>query len=287
MSAGSPLRWTDSHCHIQDAYLDDPGGAEAVIRRAAAAGVDRLVCIGTAEEESRQAVELARSEVGPRAGVAVWAAVGLHPHEASHGVAAITDLVGRLGGVPGRKPPGTVVAIGECGLDYHYEHSPRDAQREAFAAQILLANSTASPSSSTRATRGTTHSRSSARVARRSGRSSTASPGERPRRVAASISAPTFRSAGSSHSRTRTASGRRPPRARRTACSSRRTHPFSRRPRIAASRTSRPTSRSSAPRSPRCAANPRGPRGGDERQRVGCLLARRLSHGRATTARTA
>ena len=59
----------------------------------------------------------------------VSATVGLHPHEARHGVDTIVDLI-----------DGDTLAIGECGLDYHYDHSPRDDQREAFAAQIALAH---------------------------------------------------------------------------------------------------------------------------------------------------
>jgi TatD DNase family protein len=139
VSGGSVPRWTDSHCHIQGTYLDDPGGVDAVITRAAEAGVDRLVCIGTGDAESRQAAELASSVVATHPTVAVWATVGLHPHEASHGVAPIAALLEELAPAPGQKLPGTVVAVGECGLDYHYEHSPREAQRAAFAAQIALA----------------------------------------------------------------------------------------------------------------------------------------------------
>jgi TatD DNase family protein len=60
----------------------------------------------------------------------VWATVGLHPHEARHGVDTITDLLDAP----------RVVAVGECGLDYHYDYSPRPAQREAFAIQIGLAH---------------------------------------------------------------------------------------------------------------------------------------------------
>jgi TatD DNase family protein len=60
----------------------------------------------------------------------VWATVGLHPHEARHGVETIVGLLDEP----------RVVAVGECGLDYHYDHSPRPAQRAAFAAQIQLAH---------------------------------------------------------------------------------------------------------------------------------------------------
>ncbi|MDZ7732030.1 MAG: TatD family hydrolase [Acidimicrobiia bacterium] len=60
----------------------------------------------------------------------VWATAGVHPHEARHGVEASSELLGR----------DEAVAVGECGLDYHYEHSPRDVQREVFATQIGLAH---------------------------------------------------------------------------------------------------------------------------------------------------
>lgn len=65
----------------------------------------------------------------------VYATVGLHPHEARHGVDSVRDLFDRPG----------IVAVGECGLDHHYDHSPRDAQREAFAAQIAIAAETGLP----------------------------------------------------------------------------------------------------------------------------------------------
>ncbi len=65
-----------------------------------------------------------------------WASVGLHPHEASEGVDGVAALLTRALDAA----DGAVVAVGECGLDYYYEHSPRAAQREAFAAQIALAH---------------------------------------------------------------------------------------------------------------------------------------------------
>ena len=101
--------------------------------------------------------------------MAVWAAVGLHPHEASHGVAPIAALLDSAAPAPGPKGPGTVVAVGECGLDYFYEHSPKEAQREAFAGQIALAKRHGPRSSCTRETPGMTPSTSSAPAACRSG----------------------------------------------------------------------------------------------------------------------
>jgi TatD DNase family protein len=113
------MSWADSLCHIPYPDL----GVE-VIEAARAAGVTRLVSVGTDADQSQAAIEVAQAHHG------VWATVGLHPHDASRGVGTIVHLFGAE----------KVVAVGECGLDYHYDHSPRDAQREAFAAQVALAH---------------------------------------------------------------------------------------------------------------------------------------------------
>jgi len=112
--------WADSHCHLQ--Y---EGITEDALARAAEAGVGRIVCVGTDAPQSARAIEVARDHPGT-----VWATVGLHPHDAKNGVEGIVGLLGAP----------EVVGIGECGLDYHYDHSPREVQREAFAAQIGLAH---------------------------------------------------------------------------------------------------------------------------------------------------
>ncbi len=144
--------WFDSHCHVQEEYL--PGEAEgdataarggvaagravldAVLARARDAGVDRMVCIGTGVTTSAQAVAVARATAAAKSGPRAWASIGLHPHEASEGVDEVAALLAREDAAG----DGAVVAVGECGLDYYYEHSPRDAQRAAFAAQIALAH---------------------------------------------------------------------------------------------------------------------------------------------------
>ncbi len=112
------MNWTDNHCHL-------PAGpdAAAVVAEARAAGVTRLVTVGTDVEHSRQAIAVAAAHEG------VWATAGVHPHDAADGTDGLVDLLGAP----------EVVAVGECGLDYHYDHSPRDAQRQVFAAQIALA----------------------------------------------------------------------------------------------------------------------------------------------------
>jgi TatD DNase family protein len=142
--------WFDSHCHLQDQYRPQDTEVLAALGEAAAAGVGGVVCVGTDATTSRQAVELVtavRAAVGDGAhdtgapdealpaDFGVWATMGVHPHEAVHGVAGLEDeLAETLRGAPG-----VVVAVGECGLDLHYDHSPRDAQRAVFAAQVALA----------------------------------------------------------------------------------------------------------------------------------------------------
>jgi TatD DNase family protein len=113
--------WTDSHCHLQ--Y--DGVGIDAVAD-AAAAGVTRIVTVGTDAAASAAAIAAARDHDQ------VFATVGLHPHEAVHGTETLLELLER--------PDPKVVGIGECGLDYYYEHSPRAAQRRVFADQIALAH---------------------------------------------------------------------------------------------------------------------------------------------------
>ena len=94
------------------------------MEEARAAGVTRVVTVGTDAAQSEAALDLAATHEG------VWATVGLHPHDASAGVETVEPLV---------RGQEKLVAIGECGLDYHYDFSPRTAQREAFAAQVELA----------------------------------------------------------------------------------------------------------------------------------------------------
>jgi len=115
------MEWTDSHCHLDDHGL--PGGTEAALAAARAAGVTRMISVGTDAGRSAAAIALANAHDD------VWATVGLHPHDANDGVDTIVGLLDQR----------RVVAVGECGLDYHYDHSPRDVQRAAFAAQIGLA----------------------------------------------------------------------------------------------------------------------------------------------------
>ncbi len=129
--------WTDSHCHLQ--YSPDESDAAELVERAVAAGVRRMVCIGTDGPSSQRAIAAALCHTRSGAlDVDVYATVGLHPHDARDG---LDDVLAVLDGLETGSPEaGRVVAIGECGLDYHYDHSPRTEQRKVFAAQVSLAN---------------------------------------------------------------------------------------------------------------------------------------------------
>jgi TatD DNase family protein len=119
--------WLDSPCHITAGEFDEDRAE--VLERAAEAGVDAFVAIGSGYgiAGNRRAVELADAD--PR----VFAAVGVHPHEASELDDAGRALLDELLGLP------RVVALGECGLDYHYMNSEREVQRSVFAEQVALA----------------------------------------------------------------------------------------------------------------------------------------------------
>jgi TatD DNase family protein len=137
-AAGTPV-WVDNHCHL-DACLPAADGAHgppeagsdeavaAVLEEAAAGGVRAMISVGTDRHRSAAAMELAARM--PR----VWATVGVHPHDAAGGIDGVEDLARR------GRDAGTVVAVGECGLDYHYDHSPRPVQRDVFARQVGLAH---------------------------------------------------------------------------------------------------------------------------------------------------
>lgn len=122
MTTPGELSWVDSHCHVHDERI--PGGTAAAVVEAADAGVTTLIAVGCDRATSLAAIAAARAHPG------VHATVGLHPHDAVNGVDTIADLFDTEG----------IVAVGECGLDYYYDHSPREIQQQVFGQQIALAN---------------------------------------------------------------------------------------------------------------------------------------------------
>jgi TatD DNase family protein len=126
------MRFLDSHAHLADPAFDPD--REEVIARARAAGAVAVVAIGESLAAAARAREVATAHPG-----FVYFTAGVHPHDAAsfdpvNDPAAIREEVGR-----------GAVAIGECGLDYHYDHSPRPLQRRAFAAQLALSAETGRP----------------------------------------------------------------------------------------------------------------------------------------------
>jgi TatD DNase family protein len=123
----------DSHCHLDNE--DFNADREAVIERALAAGVERMVAIGTGDgpPDLEVAVRLADSHA------CVLATVGVHPHDASK---ATPDTYLRLADLLNHPK---VIALGEIGLDYHYDHSPRDVQQAVFVEQMRIAQDAKKP----------------------------------------------------------------------------------------------------------------------------------------------
>lgn len=112
----------DTHCHIHEPYaleLND------VLTHAQQQGVEQMICVGTSEESSRQAVAFASDHQY------IFAAIGVHPHDTKDGYAAVAAIA--------KTAPDKLVAVGEIGLDYFYTHSPREVQIAALKAQIEVA----------------------------------------------------------------------------------------------------------------------------------------------------
>ncbi len=121
LAAVTTAGYTDTHCHLYDTRGAD---LSDVLAGARAAGVTTMITVGCDAATTASAIEVAAAHDG------IYATAGLHPHEAKFGVDTILGYL----------DDPNVIAIGECGLDYYYDHSPRDVQRAAFAAQIQLAH---------------------------------------------------------------------------------------------------------------------------------------------------
>ncbi len=127
------MKLVDSHCHLDNPQFD--ADREAVIERALAAGVERLVAIGTGTGPSDLEAGVRLADRYP----CFLATVGVHPHDARK---ASEDTYRRLRELLAHPK---VVALGEIGLDYHYDHSPREVQRDVFVEQIRVARDARKP----------------------------------------------------------------------------------------------------------------------------------------------
>jgi TatD DNase family protein len=121
------MNLTDSHCHLDDRQFDQD--RERVIERALAAGVRRILAIGTGDGPPDLEAAIRLAECYPP----ILASVGIHPHDAAKAAPADFDHLRALVRHP------KVVAVGEIGLDYHYNFSPPERQREVFVEQLRLA----------------------------------------------------------------------------------------------------------------------------------------------------
>lgn len=123
----------DTHCHVDPGHF--PEGEAAVLARARAAGVGGFVLVGVSDTlaKAEHAVATASSRDD------AVAVVGFHPHDAAHVGEVERDAIARLAALP------VVAAVGEIGLDYHYDHSPREQQAEVFRHFIGLARALAKP----------------------------------------------------------------------------------------------------------------------------------------------
>ncbi|MGH9662539.1 MAG: TatD family hydrolase [Bryobacteraceae bacterium] len=120
------MRLVDTHCHLDDRSFDED--REAVLARARAAGVEKMMAIGM---EPAIALAEAHDEI--------WASVGVHPHEAAK---ASDETFDRLRALLAHSK---AVALGETGLDYHYDFAPRDVQRRVFERQLEMARAASKP----------------------------------------------------------------------------------------------------------------------------------------------
>ncbi|HTS24562.1 MAG TPA: TatD family hydrolase [Bryobacteraceae bacterium] len=123
----------DSHCHLDDSKFD--ADREQVIERALAAGVKRLMAIGTGDGPPDLRTAIRQAERYPF----IFATIGVHPHDASKATEESFAELRDLASHP------KVLALGEIGLDYHYDFSPREVQRTVFGRQLEIAAESAKP----------------------------------------------------------------------------------------------------------------------------------------------
>lgn len=127
------MKLVDSHVHLDDAKFDPD--RDATIERALAAGVECMMAIGTGNGPPDLEVAVRQADRYPF----IYATIGVHPHDASKATPETFARMRQLAAHP------KVLAVGEIGLDYHYDFSPRDVQRAVFQQQLALAAECAKP----------------------------------------------------------------------------------------------------------------------------------------------
>ncbi len=136
------MEFVDTHCHIQSAgnsagerltreiwSKNTTLSGDQIVKNAVLEGVTRMICVGCDLEDSKLAINFVQNFEQ------CWASIGLHPHEAQH----YADVTQKLEDFSALVTSNKVVAVGECGLDYYYEHSPKEAQIAVLKYQIELA----------------------------------------------------------------------------------------------------------------------------------------------------
>ena len=133
------MELADTHCHIHEAvrkttpvyekwHAKGEADVESMLKAATEAGVTKLICVGTTLADSELAIEFVQNRPN------TWASIGIHPHEAhKHLEKAAQDAFAGLAARP------KVIAVGECGLDYFYAHSPKEDQIQLLHFQLALA----------------------------------------------------------------------------------------------------------------------------------------------------
>ncbi|HUS72711.1 MAG TPA: TatD family hydrolase, partial [Sedimentisphaerales bacterium] len=119
------MQLIDTHCHLTFGQLADD--VDQVIARSITAGVNSWITVGTDPDQNQKAIALTKKFDN------MYAAIGIHPHDAKD---ATDQAIRQLNALAQNKK---VVAIGETGLDFHYDHSPRDRQADVFAKHLELA----------------------------------------------------------------------------------------------------------------------------------------------------
>lgn len=137
----------DTHAHLYDSRYEEEGiTSDELLASASSVGINRILIPADNIESSRKALEFAHQNDGKH-GIRIYASVGVHPHEAKEWSAAALEKIAEWADTDSRSDSdfqgitrtGRVRAIGEIGLDYHYDFSPREDQRRAFYEQMCLA----------------------------------------------------------------------------------------------------------------------------------------------------